>query len=223
MPNWVFNHLTVKGDSKDVDKVKAQLNSPFSKEHTSWNPKTQTLDKATTTYSNPVFAFWNIISPTNLEAYNTTPEHNSNQSEEAWKGDDWYHWNIRNWGCKWDVAISDDNEFLDTSMDELKDGGVQYNFDTAWSPPEQAIQELSRQYPNLTFKLYYEEEQGWGGEVELINGKEISSMQYEDKCFNCDSIDVRAYCSQCDMNVCSECNTNSDENKCTHDKSDWEM
>jgi hypothetical protein len=215
MPNWVFNHLTVKGDSKDVDKVKAQLNSPYSREHTSWNPKTQTLDKATTTYSNPVFAFWNIVRPTDLYTYAQQSDPNADP-KVAWSGDNWYDWNIRNWGCKWDVGIADDNHFVDTSMDELKDGGVQYNFDTAWSPPSEAIEKLSSQHPNLTFKLYYEEEQGWGAEVEYINGEGKVILEYDDRCHECSEINSMDYCDDCGCNVCLECKMNREERECKH-------
>ena len=216
MPNWVFNHLTVKGDSKDIDVVKAQLNSPFSKEHTSWNPKTQTLDKSTTTYSNPVFAFWNIVRPTDLYTYAQQSDPNADP-KVAWSGDNWYDWNIRNWGCKWDVGIADDNHFVDTSMDELKDGGVQYNFDTAWSPPSEAIEKLSSQHPNLTFKLYYEEEQGWGAEVEYINGEGKVILEYDDRCHECSEINSMDYCDDCGCNVCLECKMNREERECKHD------
>ena len=218
MPNWVFNHLTVKGDSKDIDVVKAQLNSPFSKEHTSWNPKTQTLDTSTTTYSNPVFAFWNIVRPDDLEAYYKTPEHTIGQpANEMFKGNDWYSWNIRNWGCKWDVGIADDNHFVDTSMDELKDGGVQYNFDTAWSPPSEAIEKLSTQHPNVTFRLYYEEEQGWGGEIEYTNGDGKVILEYDDKCHECDETNNMEYCDDCGCSVCLKCKMNREERECKHD------
>ena len=216
MPNWVFNHLTVKGDSKDIDVVKAQLNSPFSKEHTSWNPKTQTLDKSTTTYSNPVFAFWNIVRPTDLYTYAQQSDPNADP-KVPWSGDNWYDWNIRNWGCKWDVGISDSNEFLDTSIDELKDGGVQYNFDTAWSPPVEAIEKLSTQHPNVTFRLYYEEEQGWGGEIEFVNGESKTILEYDDKCHECDETNNMEYCDDCGCNVCLKCKMNREERECKHD------
>jgi len=215
MPNWVFNHLTVKGDSKDIDVVKAQLNSPFSREHNSWNPKTHTLDTATTTYSNPVFAFWNIVRPTDLYTYAQQSDPNADP-KVAWSGDNWYDWNIRNWGCKWDVGIADDNHFVDTSMDELKDGGVQYNFDTAWSPPSEAIEKLSSQHPNLTFKLYYEEEQGWGAEVEYINGEGKVILEYDDRCHECGETNNMDYCDECGCNVCLKCKMNREERACIH-------
>jgi hypothetical protein len=215
MPNWVFNHLTVKGDSKDIDKVKAQLNSPFSKEHKSYNPKTAELETATTMYSNPVFAFWNIVRPTDLYTYAQQSDPNADP-RVPWSGDNWYDWNIRNWGCKWDVAVSDNNEFLGTSMDELKDGGIQYNFDTAWSPPSEAIEKLSSQHPNLTFKLYYEEEQGWGAEVEYINGQGKTILEYDDRCHECSEINSMDYCDECGCSVCLKCKMNREERECIH-------
>jgi hypothetical protein len=55
MPNWVFNHLTIKGSEEDITKVKAQLNKPFTRQFKE--------DDEPTLYSNPVIAFWNIIAP----------------------------------------------------------------------------------------------------------------------------------------------------------------
>lgn len=76
--------------------------------------------------------------------------------------DDWYNWNIANWGTKWDAVRSE----------IIKDeGGVlTYKFDTAWSPPVPVVKLLSLKYPSTPIKLVFEEEQGWGAVSTLLNG-----------------------------------------------------
>jgi hypothetical protein len=51
------------------------------------------------------------------------------------KKEDWYGWNVDNWGTKWDVCSG---EF------ELDEDGLSGNgwFDTAWSPPTSAYSKL---------------------------------------------------------------------------------
>ena len=44
-------------------------------------------------------------------------------------GENWYHWNIENWGTKWDVTGSNDG------IVDIKENEITLYFDTAWSPP----------------------------------------------------------------------------------------
>jgi hypothetical protein len=76
---------------------------------------------------------------------------------------DWYNWNIRNWGTKWD--ISDDS----AEVMERRNGFVKYYFSTAWSCPAEALDNLAKQYPTLSFTLVsidesdlWALEMGWG-------------------------------------------------------------
>jgi hypothetical protein len=66
----------------------------------------------------------------------------------------WYDWSLANWGTKWDVTC--------TEMDYLDNGdntsSVTYHFESAWSPPETAIDKMSQAAPDLTFRLHYQEE-----------------------------------------------------------------
>jgi hypothetical protein len=55
MPNWVYNNLSIEGTEEAIAKVKAQLNKPIVKQYGE--------DKEPTTYSNPIFSFWNILPP----------------------------------------------------------------------------------------------------------------------------------------------------------------
>lgn len=60
--------------------------------------------------------------------------------------DDWYSWNIENWGTKWDASIID--------YERLDDNTISIVFDTAWSPPTKWYE--------------YIEELGWGVDAHYL-------------------------------------------------------
>jgi hypothetical protein len=231
MPNWVYNGLTAQGPHESVNKLKEQMNKPFV-DYISPNGDLAFGVKQIM-YSNPIFAFRNIIAPTDLQAYKQQPARAdvSPNDPEWWaktmevsKTDDsWYNWNIRNWGTKWDVAVSNDNEHPDTYMEETEDewtASVYYNFNTAWGVPDKALIALSSQYPDLLFTLSFEEETGWGGEWEILRGVIISQNEYESKCPECDSYDELTSCDDCGEDVCKECGYRADSECLVHFKED---
>lgn len=177
MPNWVYNTLEVEGNVEDVTKLKGQLSKPYTTNH---EEIVFTEDGAQFIQQEQrregVFSFWNIIKPDDsiIEEY-FGPEKRkpaaskemddimANILEDMRVSNHWYAWNVRNWGTKWDVTN-------DAFITEESDGYIVYRFDTAWAPPEDALLELSSQYPNVKFILSYEEETGWGGITIFENG-----------------------------------------------------
>ena len=133
----------------------------------------QDLYKEFRSFMGDFFSF-EKIAPTPTELLNfSSPIKDDKLAEvfmEKYGAKDWYDWRVKNWGTKWDVAISNDEKYPDTHLTEESTTGLSYNFNTAWSPPIEAITKLSEQYPDVTFNLSYEEETGWGGEVEFENG-----------------------------------------------------
>jgi Ferredoxin-like domain in Api92-like protein len=228
MPNWVFNGLTIEGPAESVNKLVNQVNQPFVDYVSALGDLEFNLEEVK--YSNPVFSFRNIIAPTDLVAYKQQPVRSDKDiSDPDWWTDlqeksqtdnSWYNWNIRNWGVKWDVAVSDNNEYPETYMEGPTENGenlvVYYNFNTAWSVPIPALDKLSSQYPDLLFTLSYEEETGWGGEMEILRGQIISESEYENKCSECDSYDTLEYCEDCENDVCSVCGYDSEDICETH-------
>jgi len=57
--------------------------------------------------------------------------------------EDWYHWNIRNWGTKWELSDADVSRNSPTNLT--------VTYQTAWSPAVEAVDKLAQQYPMLTF------------------------------------------------------------------------
>jgi hypothetical protein len=208
MPNWVFNTLIIEGNKENINDVRSVLNTPFSREHENWDVKEQKMITQTINYSNPVFSFWNIIRPTDLAEYAKQPTH------DLTNGNDWYSWNIRNWGTKWDVAVVDNNSYTDTEIEEIGEGIISYRFNTAWSPPIQAIEKLSIQHPKLKLTLSYEEEQGWGGEISFLGGHGTELESYDTKCRECDATNTLEYCEDCGDTICLECKFTYSEEIC---------
>ena len=190
MPNWVFNSVVVSGDKLELDKLQAQLNQPFEKHFpdSNFNHETKQWENtpATQVYSNPVFAFWNVVRPTDLESYYGEEKEKvgldnfmADFTNAVEKGESWYYWNLRNWGTKWDVAVVDDESYPETSMEIVDDNSIMYRFNTAWSPVPEIFEKLSEMYPTLEFQYEYEEEQGWGGEAVWLGGECISQEEYD--------------------------------------------
>ena len=215
MPNWCYNGLTIEGNPSEINDLVAQLNRPFKKIADNWNMETGKMEVKLYTYPNPVFAFHNIYNHIEAgisdEDYIKQPDH-SLPIEEAmlFKGNHWYDFNVREWGTKWDVAVSPDDKYPDTYIEGPTPNGdnlvVYYNMHTAWSPPLPAVAKLSAQYPSLLFTLSYEEETGWGGETEFLRGEQISISEYSNKCRDCDSEDTLDYCENDCGEICSACN-----------------
>ena len=67
------------------------------------------------------------------------------------KNDDrWYDWNISNWDTKWDIAGG-------VEVDDYDDEQVEFNFNTAWSPPEAICRKLRELFPEVGFSWFYDE------------------------------------------------------------------
>ncbi len=76
---------------------------------------------------------------------------------------DWYWWSVDNWGTKWDAVTTNydyDHQWL------------QVCFDTAWSPPEPWIKEVSKKFPLLEITVRVtEESDAYMGYICAINGE----------------------------------------------------
>jgi Ferredoxin-like domain in Api92-like protein len=185
MPNWVYNTLTIEGDEQTIAEIKTRLAQPYDthypdsvydKEKQEW-----VRTPATQTHESPL-SFWNITQPVDKDAYyavkalpttkeRTTAEIFADIQNDFRVGMDWYNWNVRNWGCKWDAS--------NVRVGQVNANTITYNFDTPWSPPAQAIIKLSEQYPEADIALRFEEEQGWGGVVHYKAGAEEIVEQWD--------------------------------------------
>jgi hypothetical protein len=214
MPNWCYNTLTIQGPKNQVDSIKEKLNKPYTRVHDQWNPESGEMEMREYSYDNPIFAFWNIYNPiednVDMSIYEGQGDRSLSMVEQLmFKGNNWYDWNVRNWGTKWDVGVSNDEKYPETELCEHKSEGedqwLVYKFNTAWSPPEPAIVKLSSLVPNCVITLNFEEETGWGGEYEFVNGEITAKSDYDSKCRDCDAEDTMEYCESDCGQICSSC------------------
>jgi len=98
--------------------------------------------------------------------------------------ENWYDWNIENWGTKWSIA--------DISIDRNDEEKITFEFATAWSPPKNFFMNLCRLYEKIHIELKYTEE----GDVErgLLfftknNGQFKIREFYYDQPYNAENIE----------------------------------
>lgn len=132
MPNWCENRLVVNGSKEVVE----QFLTDGINDSDEWTIGT--------------------YFPIPEELVDTTSPSKETNTEliEKYGVDNWYDWNIRNYGCKWDC------EAYDTpSTDDINygggDGTLDIGFDSPWSPPTVWMDKISKKYPDLDFTLYF--------------------------------------------------------------------
>jgi hypothetical protein len=174
MPNWCSNTVEILGDEAELDKVQAQLSTPYRAPHS---------DESVEEVVEGAFLLWNIIRPTDMHAYlNETREKPADLEtlmaevvQTLQTSNFWYHWNVRNWGTKWEI---------DDATIERSKNALFYSFDSAWAPPIEAMQTLFTQHPTLAMSLeYYEPNMGYKGRAvfnELGVVDEMTEMNDED-------------------------------------------
>ena len=92
----------------------------------------------------------------------------------------WYGWRVENWGTKWDLSEQEQRDVADMLLSE--DADFTACFDTAWSPPCQAIAALSAMFPNDRFVLHYLElGMLFAGTANISNGESIEDDIFEDE------------------------------------------
>jgi hypothetical protein len=92
----------------------------------------------------------------------------------------WYGWRVNNWGTKWDLSEQEQRETADWLLSDS--AGFTACFDTAWSPPLQAIAALSAMFPSDKFILHYLElGMMFAGTAHIFNGESIEDDIFEDE------------------------------------------
>ena len=130
MPNWCNNSLTVSGDlTKFLDVIGEDNKFSFNK----FNPMPEELENSTCV----------VFTADEDEQQKIADE--KARLLEKYGASGWYDWNCQNIGCKWDV---------EGEVETLGNSALIY-FDSPWSPPLDGVELLSRQFPELEFKLDY--------------------------------------------------------------------
>lgn len=150
MPNWVNNNVTVNGSSDALNKFW---------EHIQVKPRL-----CNDSEENFTMSFHSFVTDENLDydvyhgIHGSGPDGPVGDTE-----DNWYPWNNKHWGTKWDACEA----YTVRYGSETPDGGfnaksIAMEFQTAWSAPELVFLAMATQWPDLTFEVWWEEEQGFG-------------------------------------------------------------
>ena len=71
------------------------------------------------------------------------------------------------WGAKRDI--------YDCDIDDVQSDHIRCNFNSAWDPPVNGIINISKQFPNATFELSYEEPgNDFMGRLKTKNGESVT-------------------------------------------------
>jgi hypothetical protein len=106
----------------------------------------------------------------------------------------WRDWAMDNWGTKWNC--------YEVGEWDLEDGQAEIQFDTAWSTPAAAMIALSEQWPALTFRIEYADEDiGYNcGIYTLKAGMVEEEIEYSGKAAEDFALAIKGY----DANDCFE-------------------
>jgi len=168
MPNHITNILTIDGPASRVKEIYAAISpaapeplstpaEPVSKEEIF---KPATPDELAIRRKNLREIDFNKIVPTPSHIYQGDL---GQEEQERYGRDNWYDWNINNWGTKWNAY---DQEMLDDKT---------ISFNTAWSMPQPVIRALSEKFPDVTVKVKWADEDFASntGELHYRNGREV--------------------------------------------------
>jgi hypothetical protein len=137
----------------------------------------------------PPTGLFQYIAPMPSELEGTTkgshpPRWQTNSSEaliDAYGADNWYDWQCKNWGTKWDVYCDDIKTW---GIDHLDNGDyfVFLEFDTAWGPPTEAIKRLKMSYgAQISFaRILYVAEGDFCGIYNARTGEQIEDTEFVD-------------------------------------------
>jgi hypothetical protein len=194
MPNWAENRLTISGEPEVLDEIATLLSTPYVTQHIDHLTNKPVEEQITGD-----LLLWNIIQPTDLDAYYAREKPEPTEVEpvgavidrlmdKLLTSNHWYEWNVRNWGTKWDIS---------DAMVSREPNKLTYSFSSAWSCPEQAINVLAERFPNVEISLQgYDLSMDWALTCEWGNGEQTFSD--ETSVSHGFLVEVNGECEVCD-------------------------
>lgn len=149
MPNWCYNNMSVHGDRESLEKLTTAI--------TRKDDDGNEFHDLTVLFPVPkelqIKSVWFGSESTDPEYLELSKKYEANK--EKYGFETWYDWCIANWGTKWSPRIEhwEISEYNGEST-------ISADYDTAWSPADGLIREVSRQYPTLLFSVTSDEEGG---------------------------------------------------------------
>ena len=187
MPNWCMNTLNVSGGADEIKRfVFANQGLPAKYPPQEWEKAIAQMEPQPT---ESYFCF-NALVPTPQEVLDMGYDAHNKISKDtllfALHGQsispiDGYHWNIANWGTNWDVyhdKITPDEMGWSEGCE-----GIEFEFDTAWSPPRDWFEQVCSMFPTLYATLHYEEPGCYfAGDIIWENGELVEVEYSQQQC-----------------------------------------
>jgi len=89
--------------------------------------------------------------------------------------EDWYSWNIANWGCKWDIS----DVYFENQAEE---DSIEFSFCSPWGPPIEAFETWAVADGRVQFSLEY-----WEPGIGFVG-----SVRYDGEYFDNDHVDCQS-------------------------------
>ena len=165
MPNWTSNYIQIRGTKEDLDKfiedgIKRTGDDAKEGDYSfgSWIPRPETYDKYDTT-NHPNGKGLEVGKPQHpwekdslIITAELILEYKRATAEQMQKYGcvGWYDWNLRNYGCKWDMPFF---------IQRTSDTEATIDVDTPWTAPSEFLLTISQRYPTLEFEVnsHYED------------------------------------------------------------------
>ena len=175
MPNWTYSTIAIRGKKSDLLRLRKQAKGKDEDGH-----------------GETAFTFENFLPcPKELDEWNDGAKVYKSEEDktEAYKKHEAdlierfgyscaYDFHCEVWGTKWDAC--------DVSDDGLTKQGkvwvLHYTWNTAWSPAEPVLIEVSKQYPGVTITASFYEEGGLFNpySATFANGEKTGEEELED-------------------------------------------
>ena len=195
MPNWVQNNLIITGNPDSIAALLKQVkseNGDFDFEKIRPMPETlkiecsSRIDDGIEVY----IKYLNFLSDSKKEPTKELEDWFAEKYEISTKifalgkiayenihkygFKTWYDWSCRYWGTKWNASEAKVTAYI------AGDDTAIIRFQTAWSPPKPVICDLSKQYPDLTIRCEYADEDIGSncGIYDYANGKITYEKEY---------------------------------------------
>lgn len=171
MPNWCMNDLTITAPKNVIQEIAESQLS---------------LQK---------------LFPCPQELLDTTapaPKDKTGSFQEKYGHADWYSWQIANWGTKWDIGplheIHETDNYDGTAT-------ITVGFDSAWSPPVDAMKKLYEKYKdqNIEIRLEYFE-----GGCAFLGVAQTTDDGFFDECYDYENADdLQSWVDELEHNLAS--------------------
>lgn len=172
MPNWCSYSVTFYGDEQAIKNLDKTITLPEPVE----SYDSDGIHDLTLTHPIPeelnIVAGW--ISEEDAEHAQWLAQRASNKEKYGYE--DWYWWCVNNWGTKWPPSVTN------YGMEPSQYGDrwlINFQGDSAWSPPSELIQHITANYPVSAIITYEEGGMCYAGAEAYVAGDQTYNGYFE--------------------------------------------